>query len=180
MKCRIVSCIAVSAAVVIGCSSPSEPESSAEVAQRQSDGPAAVAPPAAETPPATAPLVKRPAVSTSDRALTAKGEYCAGKACGTPCPSMFGSPVPTFCDGAQHCRPGKPVCAPSYDCDLSQVKCEVFEPACPAGMTVSAAGACYGPCVPVTSCKCVPGKPTECPEGYVCHASTMRCGLYDN
>jgi hypothetical protein len=35
---------------------------------------------------------------------------CSGLKCGASCPSMFGSPVATFCDAAGECKPSVPVC----------------------------------------------------------------------
>jgi hypothetical protein len=114
------------------------------------------------------------------KAPTPSSDPCAGKECGEACPSMFGSPVATYCDAKGTCTIGKPVCEVTYDCDRSSVKCDSLEPICPDGMTISVIGACYGPCVPVTSCKCAPGSPTSCPDGWVCHANTNRCGPYVN
>jgi hypothetical protein len=37
---------------------------------------------------------------------------CTGMKCGASCPSMFGSPLPTYCNAAGECRPGEPVCGP--------------------------------------------------------------------
>lgn len=105
-------------------------------------------------------------------------DVCSGKKCGETCPSMFGSPLPTYCNAKGECAPGKPICEAAYDCDRSTVKCDALEPSCPDGMTVSVSGGCYGPCVPITSCKCSPGSSTSCPDGWVCHASTNRCGPY--
>jgi hypothetical protein len=35
---------------------------------------------------------------------------CEGKKCGDECPSMFGSPLPTYCNAEGACRPGMPIC----------------------------------------------------------------------
>jgi hypothetical protein len=115
--------------------------------------------------------VPQPSCGTDDQ--------CVGQPCGTPCEAPFASPLPTACDGQGACVP-QPTCDQAYDCDLSGVLCDIPVPECPEGQTLSAIGACYGPCVPVTTCKCDPSDPADCPEGYVCWASTERCGPYVN
>ncbi len=79
-------------------------------------------------------------------------DTCAGKKCGDECPSMFGSPLPTYCDADGECRPTKPVCEATYDCDLNHALCDAFTPQCKEGETPSIVNGCYGPCVPITQC----------------------------
>lgn len=83
---------------------------------------------------------------------TCEEDACAGKQCGDECPSMYGSPLPTYCTGDGQCRPGKPVCEATYDCDLSHALCDAFTPQCKDGETPSIVNGCYGPCVPIAQC----------------------------
>jgi hypothetical protein len=67
------------------------------------------------------------------------------------------------------CRTQDPDCieptdppAGGYDCDLSNVACEIVEPTCGEGEVPTANGFCYGPCVPKDQC--------ADPGGVVCAA----------
>ena len=79
-------------------------------------------------------------------------DVCGGKKCGTPCPGMFGSLIPTYCNAKGACAPGKPVCE-TYDCDPSSITCKSAPPLCPPGMTASVVDGCWGRCVPLDACK---------------------------
>lgn len=67
------------------------------------------------------------------------------------------------------CRSQDPDCVDSgggtppggYNCDLSNVSCEIVEPTCADGEVPTASGYCYGPCVPKDQCA---------PQGVACAA----------
>ena len=98
-------------------------------------------------------------------------QYCTTEdgVCNTPPGCTRERPCPAVCYGT--CEPRAAV----YDCDLSGVVCEMMEPECQPGYTVSAKGSCYGPCVRVDLCKCSPDVPTACPDGYFCWADRGHC-----
>jgi len=103
-------------------------------------------------------------------------DQCKDQPCGTPCEGPYASPLPTACDGHGECVV-QPTCE-SYDCDQTKIICDIPIVPCDEGQIHSVNGACYGECVPVTSCKCDPADPSDCPEGYVCWANTGHCGPY--
>jgi hypothetical protein len=67
-------------------------------------------------------------------------------------------------------------CGDGVNCDPQDVRCKQTEPDCGAGRVASVVGGCYGPCVPITSCRCV--FPFECPQRdkYDCNAE-QRCDV---
>ena len=66
-------------------------------------------------------------------------------------------------------------CAPAggFNCDRREIRCRIPDPVCPAGQVGSIEGTCWGPCVPLTDCRCSEGP--ECPGEATCDASAMRC-----
>jgi hypothetical protein len=65
-------------------------------------------------------------------------------------------------------------CGDGVNCDPNDVRCMQPEPDCGTGRVASVVGGCYGPCVPITSCRCL--FPFECPQRdkYDCNVE-RRC-----
>ena len=53
-------------------------------------------------------------------------------------------------------------CDDGSNCDPEDVRCSATVPSCPQGQYASVVGGCYGPCVPITSCRCEGSY--QCPE----------------
>jgi hypothetical protein len=70
-------------------------------------------------------------------------------------------------------------CGDGVNCDPGDVRCTQQEPDCGTGKVASVVGGCYGPCVPITSCRCV--FPFECPQRdkYDCNPD-RRCDFSMN
>jgi hypothetical protein len=77
------------------------------------------------------------------------------------------------------CSQGSCVAAP--DCDGSKVTCKILPPVCPLGQVLSVKGACWGPCVPATSCLTVTDCKSCASDGHFCArqealpGATFRC-----
>lgn len=96
------------------------------------------------------------------------------------------------CSNGQHCElvqvtcirapcPAQRMCVDDTaagSCDITKVLCRQAVPQCPDGQVPSVSGTCFGPCVPIESCKC--SAPTDCPDNdkYTCHKSAGHCGPY--
>jgi hypothetical protein len=67
-------------------------------------------------------------------------------------------------------------CGDGVNCDPNDVRCSQPEPNCGEGRVASVVGGCYGPCVPITSCRCAFA--FECPhiEKYDC-GPDQRCDV---
>lgn len=65
-------------------------------------------------------------------------------------------------------------CCTDWNCDTRLVACNRIPPTCPPGEVATAAGACYGPCVPATHCALMDCN-AGCPPGWSCDASIGRC-----
>jgi hypothetical protein len=90
--------------------------------------------------------------------------------------------VVTFCgcDGNEYRAswscPGHPYdhigsCSDGSSCDANRVRCTDAAPACPAGQVPAVIAGCWGPCVPITSCRC--DQNWQCPQRDV-----YRCVTY--
>jgi hypothetical protein len=66
-------------------------------------------------------------------------------------------------------------CGDGVNCDPVDVRCKQAEPDCGVGMVASVVRGCYGPCVPIASCRCVYS--FECPQRdkYDCNTAEQRC-----
>ena len=53
-------------------------------------------------------------------------------------------------------------CGDGFNCDPNDVRCKQPEPDCGPGRVASVVGTCYGPCVPITQCRCLFA--LECPK----------------
>jgi hypothetical protein len=67
-------------------------------------------------------------------------------------------------------------CGDGANCDPTDLRCSQQEPDCGPGTLPSVERGVYGPCVPVSSCRCE--FIWECPhrEKYACDRATWRCG----
>jgi hypothetical protein len=109
--------------------------------------------------------------------------------CGVVCPAIYEMPDGVCQDrGNDPCGQDPDCTMPRYECDTSFAFCDMVPPTCPPGQTISVAGGCYGPCVPVEQCMpaCNPnaaGAPgmeaadVAVPSDGVCMPT--RCGGYD-
>ena len=67
-------------------------------------------------------------------------------------------------------------CGDGVNCDRNDVRCIQPEPDCGPGRVASVVGTCFGPCVPITSCRCM--FQFECPQNdlYTC-SPEQRCDV---
>lgn len=88
------------------------------------------------------------------------------------------------CDGSMfemaYACPNRPydhigACGDGYTCDANRVRCSDPAPRCPDGQAPAVVAACWGPCVPITMCRC--DQSWQCPPGNRCSLlPDFRCG----
>lgn len=109
----------------------------------------------------------------------------ANDAAPTDAPSSEDTPTPgdaPAADAPVTADAPEPVDAPptSGSCDARRVLCDALPPICSEGEAPSVVGACWGPCIPATSCTC--STPEECPDirGYseTCYTGRGFCGPF--
>ena len=127
--------------------------------------------------------VDQPCVNGNCQGLSCdKAWFCFGHFAPHPCPIDLIVPY-CGCDGKTYYFPvtcpevpyeyaGE--CGDGVNCDPNDVRCAQPEPDCGPGRVASVVAGCYGPCVPITSCRCIFA--FECPkrEFYDCNAE-QRC-----
>jgi hypothetical protein len=59
---------------------------------------------------------------------------------------------PWFCPHRPYDHPG--ACGDGFSCDSARVRCADPEPSCPAGQVAAVVDNCWGPCIPLSSCRC--------------------------
>jgi len=62
-------------------------------------------------------------------------------------------------------------CAPEVDCDPANAFCDMVQPTCDEGFTVSIVNGCYGACVPVEQC----ATPNKCEGIVICAMAPPDC-----
>jgi hypothetical protein len=77
------------------------------------------------------------------------------------------------CPDRPFAHPG--ACGDGESCYSGAVRCSDPAPVCPEGQAPSVIDDCYGPCIPIESCRCAAHY--QCPNGelYTC-LETLRCG----
>jgi hypothetical protein len=127
--------------------------------------------------------VDQPCVNGNCQGLSCdKPWFCFGHFAPHPCPIDVIVPY-CGCDGKTYYFPvtcpevpyeygGE--CGDGVNCDPNDVRCAQPEPDCGPGRVASVVAGCYGPCVPINSCRCIFS--FECPkrEFYDCNAE-QRC-----
>jgi hypothetical protein len=127
--------------------------------------------------------VDQPCVNGNCQGLSCdKAWSCFGHFAPHPCPVDIVVPY-CGCDGKTYYFPvtcpevpyeyaGE--CGDGVNCDPNDVRCAQPEPDCSPGSVASVVAGCYGPCVPINSCRCIFA--FECPkrELYDCNAE-QRC-----
>jgi hypothetical protein len=99
-----------------------------------------------------------------------KAWYCFAHLAPHPCPLDLIIPYcacdgktyyfPVSCPEMPYEHPGE--CGDGVNCDPSDVRCSQPEPDCGPGKVASVVAGCYGPCVPINSCRCLFA--FECPH----------------
>lgn len=71
-------------------------------------------------------------------------------------------------------------CEDGFSCTAGMIECAAPQPECPAGQYPSVSNGCWGPCVPVASCRCL--YHWMCPDlaANTCLVDTYRCGPNPN